>query len=462
MAELITLDTTIEGPVDLTARQIMRRLDDDPRPHVYDEPTRRNFAEAAIYWTAQFGWRTSVIVAQMLHETGNLRFGGDVVPEQFNFGGIGTTGGGVRGHSFDSVSDGVLAVCAHTAVYVWGTVDKWPEPLRKYQHATPRYQNVLSAGYGGVVKTIGSYTNGRWAHTASLPVGTLDNGYAHAIVRGANRLLNYPANGDAIVSVAQRYGIRGLIDSRSKLATNANGGPTNRRPLSQKRGKVVVHYAGGNQNLNRTDLQLWQSYASWHVRPDGFGRGHTGNGIMYHVGIGRDGSKHLLYDIEADRWHCGSWPENGTHLSINVPIGGTQRATEKQLTALREVVDDWVGGGNRSQVIGHQEVDWTACPGTLQTEFVHKYREDVRPVADGMFFEQTGKFVGHGFWRFWRENGGIRIFGLPLTDEHEENGITVQYFERARFEWQPAIADNPHGVVLGLVGTEVLKAKNAA
>ena len=31
-------------------------------------------------------------------------------------------------------------------------------------------------------------------------------------------------------------------------------------------------------------------------------------------------------------------------------------------------------------------------------------------------------------------------FGYPITEEFEEGGYTVQYFERARFEWHPDLA----------------------
>jgi len=31
-------------------------------------------------------------------------------------------------------------------------------------------------------------------------------------------------------------------------------------------------------------------------------------------------------------------------------------------------------------------------------------------------------------------------FGYPITEEFEEGGYTVQYFQRARFEWHPELA----------------------
>ena len=43
-----------------------------------------------------------------MKETGWLRFGGDVAIGQFNFGGLGATGGGVAGESFANVAQGCL------------------------------------------------------------------------------------------------------------------------------------------------------------------------------------------------------------------------------------------------------------------------------------------------------------------------------------------------------------------
>ena len=47
----------------------------------------------------------------------NLQFGGDVSVEQFNFAGIGTTGGGVPGYSYPDVRTGVRAQIQHLKAY---------------------------------------------------------------------------------------------------------------------------------------------------------------------------------------------------------------------------------------------------------------------------------------------------------------------------------------------------------
>lgn len=74
-------------------------------------------------------------------------------------------------------------------------------------------------------------------------------------------------------------------------------------------------------------------------------------------------------------------------------------------------------------------------------------------------FSETGKHIGHGFLRYWEENNGIVNDGLPLTEEIQEGGITVQYLERSRYEYQPGIANNKWGVVKGRVAAELLEAR---
>ena len=63
---------------------------------------------------------------------------------------------------------------------------------------------------------------------------------------------------------------------------------------------------------------------------------------------------------------------------------------------------------------------------------------------DRVYFSQTGHYLSYGFLNYWRGHGGLNIFGYPLTDEitDQSTGLTVQYFERAVFEWH---ADQPEG-----------------
>ena len=74
------------------------------------------------------------------------------------------------------------------------------------------------------------------------------------------------------------------------------------------------------------------------------------------------------------------------------------------------------------------------------------------------FFPETAQGVRGAFLDYFEQNGGIDVFGLPRTGEFELNGHTVQYFQRARFEWWPAQPD-PYRVQLGLLADELGKGR---
>ena len=60
-----------------------------------------------------------------------------------------------------------------------------------------------------------------------------------------------------------------------------------------------------------------------------------------------------------------------------------------------------------------------------------------------------------GFLTFWREHGGLLIFGYPITEEIVESGKIVQYFERAKFEYNPLAFGSDGQVQMALLGREL-------
>lgn len=75
--------------------------------------------------------------------------------------------------------------------------------------------------------------------------------------------------------------------------------------------------------------------------------------------------------------------------------------------------------------------------------------------ATTTFFPPTGHRLSSAFRDFWQANGGLIIFGYPISEEFTENGLTVQYFERAKLEWHPDKIGTPYAVQLGLLGSEM-------
>lgn len=92
--------------------------------------------------------------------------------------------------------------------------------------------------------------------------------------------------------------------------------------------------------------------------------------------------------------------------------------------------------------------------------------ESFRPVAnpgDGTWDEFTQHTLRNSpapFRTFWLNNGGLEVFGRPLSEQFQEvnqadgNVYWVQYFERQRMEWHPEQADPQYRILLGLLGNE--------
>ncbi|PZS02066.1 MAG: hypothetical protein DLM69_04385 [Candidatus Chloroheliales bacterium] len=74
------------------------------------------------------------------------------------------------------------------------------------------------------------------------------------------------------------------------------------------------------------------------------------------------------------------------------------------------------------------------------------------------FFAATGHTVKGRFLAYWQQHGGLSQFGYPISDEFQERSelnsqtYTVQYFERAVFEFHPE-NQPPYDVLLSQLGT---------
>ncbi len=86
-------------------------------------------------------------------------------------------------------------------------------------------------------------------------------------------------------------------------------------------------------------------------------------------------------------------------------------------------------------------------------------------TKDRYYFQETGHTLGGTFKKYWDANGGLPIYGFPITEEFTETNpsdgkvYTVQYFERNRFEYHPENAGGKYEVLLGLLGNQLMKQK---
>lgn len=151
---LSTSDTSIIGTPIATQQQCVKYLlRNNPHPNL-----NVSAEEIVAYYYeegAREGIRPDVAFAQALKETGFFRYGGDVIPEQNNYCGLGTTGGGVKGEFFATPQLGVRAHIQHLLAY--SSTRRPTMPV-----VDPRY-SLVRQSYGS--RTLGNWQdlNGRWA-----------------------------------------------------------------------------------------------------------------------------------------------------------------------------------------------------------------------------------------------------------------------------------------------------------
>lgn len=149
-------DITIFGEPVATQEQMVQfiRLR-NPHPKIncsIEDLVRYYYEEGAVE-----GIRADIALCQSIKETGTWNYGGDVVPEQNNFCGLGTTGGGVKGAYFATPQLGARAHIQHLLVYT-------STRPTKLENIDPRYDHIINNRrdvYGQVHTWTG--LNGIWA-----------------------------------------------------------------------------------------------------------------------------------------------------------------------------------------------------------------------------------------------------------------------------------------------------------
>jgi LPXTG-site transpeptidase (sortase) family protein len=104
---------------------------------------------------------------------------------------------------------------------------------------------------------------------------------------------------------------------------------------------------------------------------------------------------------------------------------------------------------------------------TDNREIEHPFQPVVPALIDHTYyFTETKHNLRFGFLQFWQSKGGLATFGFPISEEFEEinqedgRKYTVQYFERARFEFHPELPSGQQ-VVLGHLGRLFLQQKKS-
>ena len=79
--------------------------------------------------------------------------------------------------------------------------------------------------------------------------------------------------------------------------------------------------------------------------------------------------------------------------------------------------------------------------------------------ADQICFAATNQCISGRIRQFWQQNGGLPVFGYPITPQRAETVVSgtfqAQWFERARLELHPENSP-PYDVLLGRLGADRL------
>ena len=111
-----------------------------------------------VYWleASREGIRPDLAFCQALLETGFFRYGGDVLPSQNNFCGLGTVGGGAKGVRFKTPQEGARAHIQHLLAYSRTSLPQTAviDPRYKLVHGIRMERGLIDKWYG---------LNGTWA-----------------------------------------------------------------------------------------------------------------------------------------------------------------------------------------------------------------------------------------------------------------------------------------------------------
>ena len=391
------------------------------------------------------GW--DMVAGQIVHETAGWQSA--YARERNNPGGIGAINSDPdQAIRFASVADGVRAHVAHLLAYAVGD--------GPWRGDDPRFAAVARAGWLGVASRWRDL-NGRWAWPGET--------YADSIASLANDLVAFANDGpwekpeEPVTTLTPPPGWKPPEIVRRILPRDASNTPQKRMDWQF----VVVHNTG-NPSPGADAL----AHANWLEKLAREGADEPSWG--YTVDDTR-----IVQHLEDDQcgWHAldGDGPGNMRGIGFELVEVGDQELVLWNAGWLIGMKLRQRGYGMERVGQHHQYArDQKDCPRLLRANggagwrrllaIIDQFRRGDEPAAPAdpvRVFSESGHGIGGGFRWFWEHNGGLPIFGYPLTDEltDPETGRTIQWFERACFEYHP---ENPPEwqVLLRRLGAEAL------
>ncbi|HEX5166885.1 MAG TPA: SH3 domain-containing protein [Thermomicrobiales bacterium] len=156
-------------------------------------------------------------------------------------------------------------------------------------------------------------------------------------------------------------------------------------------------------------------------------------------------------------WANGGWRRYGMPISEffrEVSVDGTVRFVQyfERAVLTLDLTDP------NAPAVHQEDIGY----GTYIDPNAAKPVEVYEPHPNGRFFPETGHTLQNGFKAYWEQNGGLDVFGMPLSEEWSETNaegrkVVMQVFERARLEWWPDRVGTDEEITRGLLGVELLQ-----
>lgn len=422
------------------------------------------------------------IAAQILHETDAWQ--AEYARVRNNPGGIGAVNHDPdQALWFPSVEAGVIAHVAHVCVYCGYELGYWAA-------LDPRYQPVKDKGWIGAVKVLADFEQ-RWAWSppAKYNATPPEDRYGGMVARLANDLIAFSKN--FLGAPAAPFHI-GLSPGHWDSTGDQWGG-------EEKKRTILIHQAVKAELEKRgfrvTEQPAYPFEGTYRDVADWFAQRHAADpfGLLLQLHFQGEGSG-------TRRGPFGIYPDNderGDHdldarelgrdmsqrivaVSGDMPLYGDGTMSEKDTAAKslaffsrttnarqieRLLLECACSNSNMADRAIVDSPGWYArAAGAIVDAIEARYgkqRPGTPPPPRVIQVETPGIgtfALGHGFLDYYEDFGGLEIDGYPLTNEFQENGITVQYFERSRYEYHPGRWPERYDVLRGRVGAELMEA----
>lgn len=263
-------------------------------------------------------------------------------------------------------------------------------------------------------------------------------------------------NGAGIANVPVKFTVTGTNPTSGAATTDNNGTATFSYTGTTVGADTVLAYADFNRDNTQTSGEPftsttinWGGAAGLSLAPS---TQSLQVGSSASVGVTLTNPSGSVSGISVKFTVAGA---NASTGAVTTNSGGTATISYTGANAGTDTITAYADlNGNGTKDTGEPSatatITWMAAsPATFLPA------QPVAPKSGCTYFPATHHNLCAGFQAYWNQFGGLAVFGMPLTEEFQENGVTTQYFERQRFEWHPGAWPARYDVLLGLLGDEV-------